>query len=224
MRSSTYIAAFAVSAVAQESATVLNYFQLSNTLTVLGSDASATTYGNTCPPQSPRLRRQDQTTSDVDGYSICEPFTLIQGASTYEFHLTDPAPGVWTIDMACKWQGAMTTADLTCAVTRGGYVAGSAGVGTTTTVLKQSVIRDMEAYQTVALVSASGASSGSSSVSASRTTSQSGTGAASPNRSGSGSGSAAATQSTGLAPAGPLATGAMGLLGGAGIFAAALAF
>ncbi|KAH7356177.1 hypothetical protein BKA66DRAFT_428747 [Pyrenochaeta sp. MPI-SDFR-AT-0127] len=246
MRSTTYFALFASTAVAQESATILNLFQFQNTLTVVNSDASATTFQNNCPSDAagisavpselrptapsptpaPRLRRQDQSSSDIDNYSFCEPYTLIQGASKYEFHLTDPTPGAWTLDMACNWQGGMTAADLTCTVTQSGYVPDASVVGVTTSVLKQTEIREMEAYQTIAVVRASGGSqSGAPSASASRTASGSGTGAASPTRSGSTSASAAvASQSTGLAPAGPLPTGAMMFIGSAaGVFAAALA-
>ncbi|CAO2649142.1 Nn.00g100910.m01.CDS01 [Neocucurbitaria sp. VM-36] len=253
MRSSTYIAMFAVSAVAQESATVINLFQFRSTLTVLGSDASATTYKISCPsdsaglsvmptelrptPSDPNetlfltpapattanpLQRRQKCTSEGDDYYFCEPYTLIQGASTYEFHLTDLTLGAWTMDMACNWQGPLTTADLTCTVTQAGYVPDSSDVGTATSVWKQSDIQDLEAYQTVALVSGTGASSGLPSVSASRTPSGSGTGVATPTRSGSGSNSAA--QSTGLAAARPMPTHGMALVGGAvGIFAAALA-
>lgn len=49
MRSSRCVALFAGAAIAQESATILNFFQFDSTLTVLGSDASATTYQNSCP-------------------------------------------------------------------------------------------------------------------------------------------------------------------------------
>ena len=55
MRPSTYAALFAGTAIAQgsasaqESATIFNLFQFDSTLTVLGSDASATTYQNSCP-------------------------------------------------------------------------------------------------------------------------------------------------------------------------------
>jgi hypothetical protein len=49
MRSSTYMALFASAVFAQdESATLLNFFMSDSTLTVLGSDASATTYGKSC--------------------------------------------------------------------------------------------------------------------------------------------------------------------------------
>ena len=49
MRPSSYIPLLAGAAIAQESATILNFFQFDSTLTVLGSDASATTYENSCP-------------------------------------------------------------------------------------------------------------------------------------------------------------------------------
>lgn len=40
---------FAGAVLAQESATVINFFQFDSTLTVLGSDAKATTFQNSCP-------------------------------------------------------------------------------------------------------------------------------------------------------------------------------
>lgn len=40
---------FAGAAIAQKSATVLNFFQFDSTLTMLGSDATATTYEHSCP-------------------------------------------------------------------------------------------------------------------------------------------------------------------------------
>jgi hypothetical protein len=58
MRSSTSLALFAASAAAQSmstgflgagSATVFNLFEYAPTLTLLGSDATATTYKNDCP-------------------------------------------------------------------------------------------------------------------------------------------------------------------------------
>ncbi|KAI4618358.1 hypothetical protein J4E80_004956 [Alternaria sp. BMP 0032] len=246
MRPSSYIPLLAGAAIAQESATILNFFQLDSTLTVLGSDASATTYENTCPSDgvgvsvvpsdlvpnpddpsetpsptpAPRMRRQDDESNG--DYSFCEPYTILQGPETYEMHLTDPTPGAWTMDMACSWQGAMSTADLTCDVTQSGYVPDQADQVASTSVLSQSEIQEMEAYQVVALVTATGASSpGSASATGgpSPTGSASGTGATSPSRSQSG---AASTPSTGLAPAASLPT-AMAMMGAVGIFAAAVA-
>ncbi|KAI4935388.1 uncharacterized protein J4E92_002677 [Alternaria infectoria] len=231
MRPSTYIPLLAGAAMAQESATILNFFQFDSTLTVLGSDASATTYENSLPitddpsktpspTPAPRMRRQDDDSNE--DYSFCEPYTILQGPETYEMHLTDPTPGAWTMDMACSWQGAMSTADLTCDVTQSGYVPDQADQVASTSVLSQSEIQEMEAYQVVALVTATGASSpGSASATGgpSSTGSASGTGATSPSRSQSG---AASTPSTGLAPAGSLPT-AMAMMGAVGIFAAAVA-
>ncbi|KAI4619522.1 uncharacterized protein J4E87_007412 [Alternaria ethzedia] len=228
MRPSSYIPLLAGAAIAQESATILNFFQLDSTLTVLGSDASATTYENSCPSDgvgvsvvpsdllpitddpsetpsptpAPRMRRQDDDSNE--DYSFCEPYTILQGPETYEMHLTDPTPGAWTMDMACSWQGAMSTADLTCDVTQSGYVPDQADQVASTSVLSQSEIQEMEAYQVVALVTATGASypgSASATGGPSPTGSASGTGPTSPSRSQSG---AASTPSTGLAPAGSL--------------------
>jgi hypothetical protein len=171
------------------------------------------------------MRRQDEGSGD--DYSFCEPFTIIQGPQTYEMHLTDPTEGAWTVDMACNWEGEMTTADLTCTATQAGYVPAESVQTSETTVLAQSEIQSAGGYQIVALVGATGSSSGPSqtpagSEVASSTKAASGSGASSPTTSASGSGAAGA-QSTGLAPAGPLQTGA--IIGGAvGLFAAAMAW
>lgn len=171
------------------------------------------------PTPAPRMRRQDDASSE--DYSFCEPYTILQGPETYEMHLTDPTPGAWTVDMACSWQGAMTTADLTCDVTNRGSIPSLGTETATSSVLSQSEIQDLEVYQVVALVTASGASSsGSASATGTPSPTGSGTGATSPSRSGSG---AVATPSTGLAPAGSIPN-AMALIGGAvGAFAAAMA-
>jgi hypothetical protein len=52
----------------------------------------------------------------------CVPFLLMQGASTYEFHLTDSLPGAWTANMNCNWKGAITAADITCTETNDGFI------------------------------------------------------------------------------------------------------
>lgn len=49
MRSYNYMTLFAGAVLAQETATVINFFQFDSTLTVLGSDAKATTFQNSCP-------------------------------------------------------------------------------------------------------------------------------------------------------------------------------
>lgn len=246
MRSFAHLSVLASVAAAQDSAVIFNLFQLESTLTAIGSDASATTYKNSCPSgavgisavpsdliqnveamptpaptAAARLRRQDESSSDIEDYTFCETYTLIQGPSTYEMHLTDPLPGAWTLDMACKWQGgAITAADLTCTVTQSGSIRGNGGSGVTTSVVSSSELSDMEAFHTVAIVSASG---GSSSPTASASQTASGSGAALPSGSASGSG-AAGSRSTGHAPAAAIPTGAVAFVGGAaGVFAAALA-
>ena len=172
------------------------------------------------------MRRQDASASD---YTLCEPYTLVQGTSTYELHMTDPVPGVWTADLACNWKGAaMSQADLTCTVTQAGTFVDSSALGTVTSVISKDEVASMDLFQTLAVVSApndSASASTAPSASASKTPGGSGTGAASPTRPASSSASGSpATQSTGLAAAGPLPTGAVAFIGGAaGIFAAALA-
>jgi hypothetical protein len=149
-----------------------------------------------------RLARQAVATPSGTGYdpnySFCEPYTLKQGPSTWEFHLTDPTPGAWTIDMDCK--GMIASGDLVCTETQSGYVVGSAGLGVRTTSLGNAEILSLGALQTVAVVMASGAPSAAASQ----------TGSTSP----------ASPKSTGLAPARSLPTGVVIVAGG--IFAAAI--
>ncbi|EMD90916.1 hypothetical protein COCC4DRAFT_136079 [Bipolaris maydis ATCC 48331] len=250
MRSYNYMTLFAGAVLAQESATVINFFQFDSTLTVLGSDAKATTFQNSCPSDAagisavpsdllptpddasatpaptpaPRMRRQ--ASASDDDYIFCEPYTIVQGPETYEFHLTDPVPGAWTVDMKCSWKGEMTKADLTCDVTQSGRIPDQSVQLATTSVLPQSEIQDMQAYQVVSLVSASGAASpasASASVTPTPTATRapSASGSKAPASSGS---NAASTPSQGFAPAGPLPTGAMKVVGGAvGVFAVAMA-
>ncbi|KAF2031709.1 hypothetical protein EK21DRAFT_62626 [Setomelanomma holmii] len=248
MRSSTYIALFASSAAAQSTVTLFNFWQYQSTLTQIGADATATTYKNDCPADNAgisgvpsqlrptpdatitpaptpkaRMARQDSASDSDDGpdYSFCEPFTLKQGASTWEFYLTDPSPGAWTVDMGCKWQGAMTDADLTCTYTQSGYVPDSSVRGVSTSILSKAEASSLEAFQVVTVVTASGAVSASASRNSGAA---SGSGTAAPSRSKTASGSGGAAKSTGLGAAGPLPTGAVAFVGGAvGIFAAALA-
>lgn len=138
-------------------------------------------------------------------YTFCEPFTLKQGPSTWEFHMTDPSPGAWTADMNCKWNGAITAADLTCTMSQDGYVPRSlvSAVGTTSTIYKQSALATDGFFHAVTVVSGSGA----------------------PGASKTASGAAAdATRSTGLAPAATLSNGVVAFVGTAvGVLAAALA-
>jgi hypothetical protein len=108
--------------------------------------------------------------------------------------MTDPLPGAWTVDMDCKWQGAITDADLTCTAIAGGYALEAGVPETTTTVWKKDEIVTSEYFATFAVVTQTP------------------------------SGSASVSPSKGLAAAGPLPTGAMAMMGGAaGVFAAAMA-
>jgi hypothetical protein len=175
----------------------------------------------------------------------CVPFLLMQGASTYEFHLTDSLPGAWTANMNCNWKGAITAADITCTETNDGFIVDSTerGVVSTSIILKEE-IASWEVLSAVTIETSSGAasasasrtlSSGFGSASASRTpssgfdsavaaavsgtaASQSGASAsrsAASGASASVSGSAVSAPSSGFAAAGPLPTGAIALVGGA---------
>lgn len=80
-------------------------------------------------------------TPTEDGHN-CQPVTLIQGPETFEFHLSFAAPttwdrydaGAWSTNGACNWQGAVTTANLTCSGTRQGtaFYPSTSIAGTTT--------------------------------------------------------------------------------------------
>ncbi|KAJ6276414.1 hypothetical protein J3E71DRAFT_336294 [Bipolaris maydis] len=207
MRSYNYMTLFAGAVLAQESATVINFFQRQATtfqnscpsdaagisavpsdLLPTPDDASATP----APTPAPRMRRQ--ASASDDDYIFCEPYTIVQGPETYEFHLTDPVPGAWTVDMKCSWKGEMTKADLTCDVTQSGRIPD-----------QSSEIQDMQAYQVVSLVSASGAASPAS---ASASVTPTPTATRAPSASGSKAPASsdlmlASTPSQGFAPAGP---------------------
>jgi hypothetical protein len=169
------------------------------------------------PKHRAMFARQAMSSSpetDAGDVSICEPYTIKQGASTWEMHLTDPSPGVWTADMNCNWSGAMTAAALTCtAVVDGSYVAAEEHP-TSTYVISEDTVSSFAAMATVAVVDVSGKPLSSFPTA-------SGSAASGSSASVSRSGAAANSPSTGFAPAGPLPTGAMALVGGAaGVFAA----
>ena len=114
----------------------------------------------------------------------------------------------------------MTAADFTCTLTQSGSVPEASEVGVSTQVLPSSEVASMDSFETVAIVSETGASADPTD-SPSKSGSRSASGSAGPSASGSG---APAAQSTGFAPAGPLPTGVMAFAGGAvGVLAAALA-
>ena len=162
------------------------------------------------PEVAPLLRQRDIS---IDFDSLCEPYTLTQGQSAYKLHLTDPSPGVWTLDMACQWQGmAMTGVDLTCTITQSGSIPGFGATGVSTTVLSSSELDNSDSFQTVAVLGALGESVSTRAPEATPSS-----------RSVSGSGTTGG-RSTGIAPVAPIPTGTIAFIGGAaGIFAAALA-
>ncbi|KAJ4312400.1 hypothetical protein N0V94_007468 [Neodidymelliopsis sp. IMI 364377] len=157
-----------------------------------------------------RLRRQNGL------FPGCEPFTLLQGTDSLVYHMTDPTPGMWTIDMNCNWKGEMKTADFTCTATQSGSFAKTLEVeGSSSSVLKSSELTD--SIQTATIVQPA-SNSASATASGSQSGSQSGSAGATS------SGSGATAQATGAAAGAPLPKGAMALVGGAaGVFAAALA-
>jgi hypothetical protein len=127
-----------------------------------------------------------------------------------------------TVNMNCKWQGAITDADLSCTITADGYAVSKQLRGTITSVFSKDDVKSMDVISAVAVVTSSGAASASASQTPSGSGAKSGAPAAST--ASSGSGAAAVSPSTGLAPARPLPTGAVAFVGGAaGLFAAALA-
>ncbi|PSN65343.1 hypothetical protein BS50DRAFT_575380 [Corynespora cassiicola Philippines] len=164
------------------------------------------------PTAKARLRRQE-----VDDRETCFPYTLTVAPNSIEFHLTASNEGALTRNGNCKWEGDFKTADVTCNGSQEGTLSEESNGTSKDEVIQPSDLSQMGAYQTAAVVSAhtTGASAAPSS-----------TGGASqaPSASPTASASGGAAESTGLAPAGPLPTGAIMFVGGAaGIFAAALA-
>lgn len=185
------------------------------------SAGSTITLSSSVPSTTPkaRLRRQDASSIDADDDMYCTPYILTQGPSTWGFHFTDLTPGFWTLDMDCKWKGDMTAADITCDLTQDGAFATVNSDIVSSAVLSAQEVQSLQVFQTITVVEATGASSSGT---ASNTATKSPT--ASRTSSSAGSTSQAVAQSTGLAPAGPLPTGAMVFVGGAaGVLAAALA-
>jgi hypothetical protein len=160
-----------------------------------------------------RLRRDTH-----DNATLCEPFHLIQGPSTWKFHLTDPVPGALTVDGSCHWTGNIYSTDpVTCTLSQdGSLVSGQAGY---TQVFSHGELVDLQAIQTFVVAGVTGnATTGAPKATATPTP----TGPSSPN--GGSPGSGTGPQSSGLAPPLSLPTGAMAFVGGAaGLFAAALA-
>jgi hypothetical protein len=130
---------------------------------------------------------------------------MIQGPSTYEFHLTFAVPGGSVKDdYNCNWEGEMTKADLTCTVSASGKPWFNGGVETTT--LSRDEVQNNTLIAPITIVTAAGNSAP--------------TGSDGP----SGGAPQSTSQSVGFAPAGPLPTGTLGFLGGAAaVFVAAVA-
>jgi hypothetical protein len=182
---------------------------MANAYTENGEESASAMITPAPKPRAMFARQAMSNSPETDDASFCEPYTIKQGASTWEMHLTDPSPGVWTADMSCNWSGAMTAAALTCtAVLDGSYYQVSERT-TSTYVISEDTVSSFGAMATVAVVDTSGKPLSSFPT------------AASSGASVSGSGAATHSPSTGIAPAGPLPTGAMALVGGAaGVFAA----
>lgn len=134
----------------------------------------------------------------------CYNYTLVQGSSTCEFHLTIPEASI-TDDYNCNWTGEMKTADITCTVTANGEIFGSQGVQTT--VVPHTVIEDSSLIAPMVVV----------------TTQESGKATGTGSR--SGGASPKTSTSTGLAAGGPLQTAscAVGWVGGAAALVVAMA-
>ncbi|RAR12723.1 hypothetical protein DDE83_003871 [Stemphylium lycopersici] len=243
MRSYRYAALFIGAALAQESATIINIFETASTLTLLGSDANATTYQNGCPLESagisivpfltytasegptatpaitptpkPLIHRQSDSDNLVPGF--CEPYNITQGSEVYGFHLTDPLPGAWTVDVVCNWQGDMSTANLTCDGMQTGFVPKKTRQFLfTSSVMSLGNLADDLNVVTIMSESATSSPVSPSLISASTTPtlSEAGTNAlfgpdaTAPSNSGS---DATVSTSSGFAAAGPSPTGVMAM-------------
>ncbi|KAF2651144.1 hypothetical protein K491DRAFT_682393 [Lophiostoma macrostomum CBS 122681] len=161
-----------------------------------------------------RFRRAESSHDPCDGSpdqtDICEPFTLTQGASKWEIHLTDPAKGLLTIDANCAWSGELSSADITCMESMSGFYIDelnsqestaviTSGVDTTT--IAQTDVSAFNFVSNVAVVTSTASESSTQPT-----------------------GTAAGKGSPGVAPGAPLPTGVVAWgAGAAGIFAAALA-
>ncbi|KAF1996039.1 hypothetical protein P154DRAFT_525882 [Amniculicola lignicola CBS 123094] len=166
-----------------------------------------------------RLRRQ----SPGDDAAECDPYTIIQGNSSWQFHLTDA--GALTINADCSWSGAMTTASLTCVATREGSAFPDPGVSST--VLNPGEIASSTAIVAAVIVTTTPAPSGTPSASGNGTSNATFTRTPTVSHTDlvplSGSG-APQSSSTGMAAALALPTGAAAFVGGAaGLLVAALA-
>lgn len=171
-----------------------------------------------------RLARQNSVSDGFDqgeaDDAMCEPYTITQGISSWAMHLKDPNPGYWTLDANCKWQGALSAADVTCTLSQSGSFASTFGDYTVTSdVIVHSSLEQGGFFSAVTVVKGSDVvQSSQASAAISKTGSPTSKPAATT---GASAGSASASQSTGMAP---LPTAAVVLLGGAaGVLAAALA-
>ncbi|KAH7110889.1 hypothetical protein B0J11DRAFT_573383 [Dendryphion nanum] len=102
------------------------------TLTFQGSDATATTYVQSCPtkdpittttrsvPNAPSIVQQSSSTPFARSNTICVGLSVIQGPSTWQFNAT--ATPALSLNAKCKWTGEMTVADITCTGTLQGEI------------------------------------------------------------------------------------------------------
>ncbi|KAF2179484.1 hypothetical protein K469DRAFT_753874 [Zopfia rhizophila CBS 207.26] len=187
----------------------------SSALSDAGSIASSLARQNTLaltpitaiPTSFPRNRRRDDDNDDSD---VCEPYTIIQGPSTWEYKMTDPVPGAWTVNAQCKFgNGGFTSGDATCTISQDGSIVATTATAALTTTAKAADWSSLQAISTMTVVSGSAGSTTTGGAAAS----------------GRASGSPTASQSEGFAASLPLPTGLpIALVGGAaGILAAAIA-
>jgi hypothetical protein len=189
------------------------------------------------PKPTGNARRADSSDSAVPS---CLPYTIVQGKEVFEFHMTDPRPGLWTMDQKCSWKGEMTKADMTCSMSAGGEIAKSLHgdlVQSSVPLAQKDISLDNPTpYVTAVIVTATGGASGSASPTPSGGASGSGSAKGSASGSGSGSGASSVTGSAKPTASAPAASGAPAqgsgafavvgpmafVAGAAGILAAAL--
>lgn len=147
---------------------------------------------------------------------------MTQGPEIFELHMTDPRPGVWTVDYNCSWNGKFGNVDVTCIINNKGSLARDQDLpATLSSVFKPEDYTDYFTSATVAVVTDTGSAGTDSARPTTSTTSTTHTTPATPTAASS---SSDVPSSSNFVAVGPLPTGAAVLVGAAaGILAAALA-
>ncbi|KAF2183276.1 hypothetical protein K469DRAFT_751567 [Zopfia rhizophila CBS 207.26] len=210
----------AAGASAQSTMILLNpYAPPMSTVTVKGTNPTATTVENNCP--APTNSKRDLLDEK------CMPYIATQGPSTWEMHVSHPTSGQYTMDASCKFgEGGYAKANATCTVFADGKLNGALTGRTETNTLQPSWWDSgaflIDSKQTVTLVQGAQATGSGA---ASNVTNAPSAGASASRSGPAPSGTASAPPSSGLAGSMALPTGGtIAFVGGAaGVLAAALA-